>query len=175
MRSYLGSSAPAVDAGGWLDTGDLGFFSDGELFVTGRAKDVVIVRGANHPAEALEACVQGLPGVRRVVAGGFRSADAGGEALLLLVETRQPDDATLPGRVRAAVAERTGITPHAVCVLPPGTLPVTSSGKVRRAEAVRRFLQAELSPPPRRVAPELSVALLRSALGFARARLARRR
>jgi acyl-CoA synthetase (AMP-forming)/AMP-acid ligase II len=177
MREYLGDPAATAQAlrGGWLDTADLGFVWDGELYVHGRAKDVVVVRGANHAPEEFEAALEGVPGVRPgcAVAAGFAPDGAGGEALLLLVERRkraaEPDHA-IEVAVRSAVLERTGIAPHTIRVLEPGTLPRTSSGKLRRAEAARRFAAGELSPPARANALTLAVHVARSQLAYARAR-----
>jgi acyl-CoA synthetase (AMP-forming)/AMP-acid ligase II len=147
----------------------------GELFVHGRAKDVVVVRGANHAPEEFEAAVAGVPGVRAgcAVAAGIAAPGDGGEALLLLVErqrrARAPDE-VIAAAVRRAVLERTGVAPHTVRVLEPGTLPRTSSGKPRRQEAARRFVAGELAPPRRTGALALALDLARSQLAFARAR-----
>jgi fatty-acyl-CoA synthase len=177
MREYLGDPEATARAlrGGWLDTADLGFVRDGELYVHGRARDVVVVRGANHAPEEFEAALDGIPGVRPgcAVAAGFAPEGAGGEALLLLVERRRrtpvPDEAIVAG-VRSAVLERTGIAPHTIRVLEPGTLPRTSSGKLRRAEAARRFAAGELAPPARANALTLALHVARSQLAYARAR-----
>ena len=137
---------------GWLDTGDLGFVRGGELHVHGRAKDVVIIRGANHAPEEFEAALAGMPGLRPgcAVAVGFQPAGAGDEALLVLAEVAhggRTDDDQLAARAAGAVLERTGIAPGEVRLLAPGTLPRTSSGKLRRQEALRRLLAGALSAP----------------------------
>jgi acyl-CoA synthetase (AMP-forming)/AMP-acid ligase II len=177
MREYLGDAASTGRAlrDGWLDTGDLGFVAGGELHVHGRAKDVVIVRGANHAPEEFEAALVGVPGVRRgcAVAAGFVPEGGDGEALLVLVERAKgaaEDGAAVDAAVRRAVLERTGVAPHTVVVLAPGALPRTSSGKLRRREALARFLAGRLSPPPAATALRLAVAAARSQLAFARAR-----
>src|SRR5262249_43482482 len=90
MLGYFGgfdSASPGL-AQGWLDTGDLGFSLDGELYVSGRAKDLVIIRGANHPPQEFESCLDTVPGVRPgcAVALGFLPQDADGEQLLILAE-----------------------------------------------------------------------------------------
>src|SRR5581483_4408073 len=160
----------AALAGGWLDTGDLGFVDEGELYVCGRAKDVVIVRGANHAPQEFEECLDGVDGVRPgcAVAVGF---DAGaGEALMLLVERRGAPDPALAARVRAAVLERTGVRAERVEILAPGTLPRTSSGKRRRAEALRRYVAGQLAPPRKVSTLRVAAEALRSALAFARVR-----
>jgi acyl-CoA synthetase (AMP-forming)/AMP-acid ligase II len=178
MREYLGDPAATARAleGGWLDTGDLGFVADGELHVHGRAKDVVVVRGANHAPDEFEAALAGVPGVRSgcAVAAGFVPDGGEGEALLLLVERARgatAADTAIEAAARGAVIARTGIAPRVVRVLAPGTLPRTSSGKLRRGEALRRFLAGTLAPPRRAVALRLALEVARSRLAFARARL----
>jgi acyl-CoA synthetase (AMP-forming)/AMP-acid ligase II len=177
MRGYLGDAEATarVLREGWLDTGDLGFVARGELFVHGRAKDVVIVRGANHAPDALEAALEGVAGLRPGCAAalGFLPPGGDGEELLLLVERRRgaPEgDRSLEAAARRAVLERTGVRAHTVRVLAPGTLPRTSSGKMRRAEALRRFLSGDLVAP-RRVTPlSLAGEVARSAVAYARRR-----
>jgi fatty-acyl-CoA synthase len=175
MQGYLGDPGGTARAlrDGWLDTGDLGFVADGELFVHGRAKDVVIVRGANHAPEEFEGALVGIPGVRRgcVVAVGAPGAGPGdGEALVILAE-RSRDDALGDGvesAVRRAVLERTGVAPHLVHLLAPGTLPRTSSGKLRRGEALRRLQAGELRAPERVGLLRLAAMAVRSQLAFLR-------
>jgi acyl-CoA synthetase (AMP-forming)/AMP-acid ligase II len=137
---------------GWLDTGDLGFVRGGELHVHGRAKDLVIVRGANHAPEEFEAALAGIEGLRPgcAVAAGALLPELDGEGLLLLAEVRagaSTTDEGLASRVARAVLERTGVAPGRVVLLRPGSLPRTSSGKLRRREALRRFLDGSLAPP----------------------------
>ncbi|MGZ6142242.1 MAG: AMP-binding protein, partial [Myxococcales bacterium] len=166
MREYFGNPAATRAAlfEGWLDTGDLGFVEGGELFVTGRAKDVVIVAGANHAPQEFEDALDGLDGVRPGCAVAVARPSDEGEELVLLVEASGPVPAEA---ISARVVERTGIRPHAVHLLAPGTLPRTSSGKLRRGEALRQLLQGELRPPDK-------VTLLHLAKEAARSMLARR-
>jgi acyl-CoA synthetase (AMP-forming)/AMP-acid ligase II len=178
MQGYMGDPAATSRAlrDGWLDTGDLGFHARGELFVHGRAKDVVIVRGANHAPEEFEACLAAVEGLRPgcAVAVGFLPDGGDGEELLLLVERIRAwrgDPAAIAEAAREAVSSRTGVRPHTVRVLEPGTLPRTSSGKMRRREALRRF-QAGTLLPPRKV-NVLSVAREVVAGRLARARARR--
>jgi acyl-CoA synthetase (AMP-forming)/AMP-acid ligase II len=176
MDGYLGNPEATARAlaGGWLDTGDLGFVAEGQLHVHGRARDVVIVRGANHAPEEFEAALAGLGGLRPgcAVALGTSAGD-GGEGLLLLAERGRgagEADAALAERVRRTVRERTGIEPAAVRILAPGTLPRTSSGKLRRGEALRRLEAGTLAPPRRVTALGLAVDVARGALAAARVR-----
>ncbi|HTN51747.1 MAG TPA: AMP-binding protein [Anaeromyxobacter sp.] len=177
MREYLGDAPGTARAlrDGWLDTGDLGFVAEGELFVHGRAKDLVIVRGANHAPEEFEAPLGAVPGLRRggAVALGCPGGEGDGEALLLLAERArgaEEDDAVLAERARRTVLEATGIQPDAIRILPPGTLPRTSSGKLRRQEALRRHLDGSLAPPRPAGPLRLALAAARSQLAYARAR-----
>ncbi len=176
MAGYFGrpdATASAL-ADGWLDTGDLGFVAGGELYVCGRAKDLIVIRGANHAPQEFEECLAGIEGVRAgcAVALGFVPDGEDGEQLLVLAERARDagrDDGTAE-RIRRAILERTGIRPHTVRLLEPGTLPRTSSGKMRRGEALRRFLAGELTPPRAAGPARLAVEAVRSALAFARAR-----
>ncbi len=180
MREYLGDpeGTAAALAGGWLDTGDLGFVSDGELYVHGRAKDVVIVHGANRAPEEFEAALAGIAGLRPgcAVALGFTPSGGEGEALLVLAERRRDtaaeprESATIEEAARRAILERTGIAPHTVQLLEPGTLPRTSSGKLRRQEALRRFVAGTLAPPRPVTRLRLALEAARSQLAYRRAR-----
>ena len=94
---------------GWLHTGDRGFIHDGELYVCGRHKDIVIVRGANHAPEEFEAALEGLPGVRTgcAVAVGFVPPGEDDEALAMLVETTSEAAESLAHDVASRVQQRT--------------------------------------------------------------------
>jgi fatty-acyl-CoA synthase len=133
---------------GWLDCGDLGFVHDGELFVCGRSSETIIIRGANHAPQDFEVALDGLAGVRTgcAVAFGYRPADADDEALAMLVETTAGAPDGLAVDVAARVLARTGIAVGHVELLAPGTLPRTSSGKLRRLEARTQWLAGTLSP-----------------------------
>jgi acyl-CoA synthetase (AMP-forming)/AMP-acid ligase II len=170
MAGYLDQPRATAEAlrDGWLDTGDLGFLCDGELFLTGRAKDVVLLRGRNHAPEEIERAVEGLPGARpaSAVAASWLEEGAAGETLTLFVERRRgataAELAALPEACRRAVVAATGLAVDRVLVLAPGTLPRTSSGKLRRGETVRRHRAGELHPPAPADAAGLATALARS-------------
>ncbi|HVE85880.1 MAG TPA: fatty acyl-AMP ligase [Myxococcales bacterium] len=181
MRGYFedeGATRAALP-GGWLDTGDLGFLAEGELYLCGREKDLVIIRGANHAPQEFEVCLEGVPGVRPgcAVALGFTPEGGTSEELLILAERRGDAslDAAVEEAVRRAVVERTGIRPHTVKMLEPGTLPRTSSGKMRRREALRRFQAGQLTPPLRMGVMRFAAEVARSTLALARSRLKRSR
>jgi acyl-CoA synthetase (AMP-forming)/AMP-acid ligase II len=162
---------------GWLRTGDLGFLWKGDLFLAGRRKDVLIVRGANHSPEEVEGAVQGVDGVRAgcAVAVSWLPEDADGEQVLLFVEARrgvargayEQIAAACPRRVIAA----TGLVADQVIVLAPGTLPRTSSGKLRRQETLRRHLAGTLGPAPAPTAARMARAVARSAFAHLQAKL----
>lgn len=183
MKEYLGrpEATAAAVVEGWLDTGDLGFLHEGELFLTGRAKDVVILRGRNFAPEGIEHAVDGLPGVRTGCAAALSWLPEGaeGERLLLFLEWQKgvtpPQLAALPEAAGRAVLAATGLAVDEVIAVPPGTLPRTSSGKLRRGETLRRHLAGELRPPAPVTPLRLAGAVARSGLAFARARLRGRR
>ena len=172
FRNRKATSRALTD--GWLDTGDLGFVEKGELYVCGRAKDVIIIRGANHQPQEFEGCVDAVDGVRTgcVVALGFTPEGAEGEELLILAERSvRGASGDLEERIRKAVLDGTGVRAHTVRVLAPGTLPRTSSGKMRRGEALRRFLSDELTPPQPVNVLRLAGKLVQSAVAFAKIEL----
>jgi acyl-CoA synthetase (AMP-forming)/AMP-acid ligase II len=175
MLGYDGlpEATAAVLRDGWLATGDLGFVHAGDLYLCARAKDVIVLRGRNHAPQDVEQAASEVAGVRTgcVVAVGFVPDGGQGEELFVFAERargdRSPD---LEERVKSRVVARTGLVPAAVRVLPAGTLPRTSSGKLRRAETRRLHQLGALRKPARVGIPRLTLAMLRSALGFARAR-----
>ncbi len=177
MEGYLGrpEETARVLVDGWLDTGDLGFVHGGDLFLTGRAKDVVILRGRNHSPAEIEQAVEGVPGVRRGCAVAVSHAGAGDdtERLLLFVEAdreaaREVVEA-LPGACAGAVRAATALSTGEVVVLEAGTLPRTSSGKLRRGETLRRWLDGTLRPPEAVTPVRLAGHLVRSGVAFLRA------
>ncbi len=130
----------------WLRTGDLGFVAGGDLYVTGRRKDLIIVRGRNlYPQDLEETALRSHPSLRPSAAAAFALEIDEEERLALVVEVeRQGLHADLDeiiAAIRRSVADEHGVHAAAVALLPPGRLPRTSSGKVRRracAEAQRR-------------------------------------
>ncbi|MEM8959911.1 MAG: fatty acyl-AMP ligase [Acidobacteriota bacterium] len=172
MRGYFDRPDATADVlrDGWLDTGDLGFLDqDNRLFLTGRAKDVIILRGRNHAPADIEQAVDEVVGVRRgcVVAVSHHPEHAEHERLWLFVEYRA-DSSTearqaLPALCREAVLTRTGLRADDVWLLAPGTLPRTSSGKLRRATTLQRHLDGSLEPPTAVTPLYLASQLARSA------------
>ena len=183
MDGYLGRPGvpSSVFRHGWLETGDLGFFCDGELYVTGRAKDMLLIHGRNHAPDEIERAVDIVHGVRtgRAVAVSWLPEGADGEALWLFVEVqRQVPDSTFDQVAKAsadAVVAATGLVPGRVIVVAHGTLPRTTSGKLRRRETLRRYLEGRLVAPQAVTPVHLARVITRSWLGHRRARKRRRR
>ena len=173
MAGYFGRTdlTDEVLQHGWLDTGDLGFVHDGELFVCGRHKDTVIIRGANHASQDFEAALEGLFGVRTgcAVAVGFVPVGEEEEALAMLVETTPDAPPSLASDVSSRVWERTSILAAHVELLAPGTLPRTSSGKLRRREARAQWLSGKLTAPKKVSALRLMMYAAKGQLSHARA------
>lgn len=127
---------------GWLRTGDLGFCLAGELYVTGRQKDVIIVRGENVYAHDVETLAAGVPGVWEGQALAIAFPGDGTERLVLFAETRRRDPGwrrVIARSITEAVAGTLGIAPHDVVLLGPGTLPRTTSGKLERYKGVELY------------------------------------
>ncbi len=178
MQGYYGLPKMTAEVlkDGWLDTGDLGFLHDGELFLTGRVKDMLLLRGRNHSPEEVERAVEDVDGIRAgcSVAVSWLPEDAEEEVLLLLLETAGDpagvERETIALACREAVLEAAGLDLDQVVLLAPGTLPRTSSGKMRRQEALRRYRSGELAPPDKVTLFRVVGAMARSAVAFARMR-----
>jgi len=125
-------------AGEWLDTGDLAYLADGELYLSGRAKDVIIRGGRNLYPYELEQAVGALPGVRKGCVAVFGSIDpaSGTERVIVLAETRETGDEA-QNALRRSINERAvdliGLPVDEIVLAPPHTVLKTSSGKIRRA------------------------------------------
>ncbi len=137
------ASAACMD-GDWYKTGDLGFFHDGQLYVCGRLKDLIIVNGRNFYAHDIEAVASGVIGVKpgRAVAFGIERAAAGSDGAVLLAETVAADavnDRDLARAISKAVFDVLGLTLHHVGVMGPGVLVKTTSGKISRSENRLRY------------------------------------
>jgi fatty-acyl-CoA synthase len=166
-----GAPRPEGGPAGDLATGDLGFVRDGELYVTGRIKDLLVLAGRNVHPQQLEWVSGEVAGVRRGGVVAFSVPSPDGERAVVVAETSEADPAAIPAAVKARVRDELGVVVHDVTCVPRGSIPKTSSGKLRRAETRRRWLDGELAPEPAgRTATALAVgrALLRS--GAARLR-----
>ncbi|QNP66638.1 AMP-binding protein [Streptomyces genisteinicus] len=139
-HEVFGASLTGSD-GRWLRTGDLGFLVDGELHVTGRIKDVIIVRGRNHHPQDIERLVVDLaPAVRPGCVAAFAAPDDQG---VVIVAELRPGQSLGDGdraRIAGAVATTFGLASHEIVAVPRGTVPKTTSGKLRRGECRTRYL-----------------------------------
>jgi fatty-acyl-CoA synthase len=135
--------------GGWLDSGDLAYRAEGEIFIAGRRKDLIIKAGRNLVPQEIEELAAAVPGIRRgcIVAFGLRRPELGTESLVVVAETRAVDPADrerLESAVTEHVASALGLPPDVVALVPPGAVPKTSSGKVRRAATRDLYLAGTL-------------------------------
>ncbi len=162
-----GEAFGACLAGGegpFLRTGDLGFLAAGELFVTGRIKDLIIVRGRNHYPQDLELTAErSLPGLRPGGGGAFTAEVAGEERLVVVHEVERGahvDPLAALQAIREAIAEEHDVHVHRVVLIRAGSLPRTSSGKVQRYACRQAFLHgaletfADAAPVPEGGAPQ---------------------
>ncbi|HEY0734083.1 MAG TPA: amino acid adenylation domain-containing protein, partial [Herpetosiphonaceae bacterium] len=136
-------------AGPFLRTGDLGFVRDGELFVTGRLKDLIIIRGRNHYPQDIELTVERSHYALRPGCGAAFSVTVDGEERLVVVQEverqhRKIDPAPAIQAIRAAVAEQHELQVYGVVLIKPGSLPKTSSGKIQRRACQAKFGAGEL-------------------------------
>ena len=162
-----------IGAGGWLETGDVGYLAGGELFITGRDKDIIIKAGRNlHPHEA-EELASGVEGVRKGCVAAFGAGDParGTERFVVVVETRQTS-AAAQQRIKTEVTNRItaalGVPPNVVAPAPPGAVLKTSSGKIRRAATRDAWLAGRLASPRPATAVQWVRVFARSALARCR-------
>ncbi|TAM11364.1 MAG: fatty acyl-AMP ligase [Nevskiaceae bacterium] len=150
MREYFGDpdeTARTLSAGGWLDTGDLGYLHDGQLVITGRAKDLIVINGRNIWPQDLEWTAEAEVDALR--SGGAAAFVVEGEVedkIVMLVECRSGDQvvrAQMCDAVCGVLSSLHGVTAHVVPV-PPRSLPRTSSGKLSRAKAKKLYLKGQL-------------------------------
>ena len=139
----------ACMADGWLDTGDMGYLSSGYVYIVGRAKDMIIINGKNHWPQDIEWAVEQLAGFKAGDIAAFAITTPGGEETpAVLVQCRTSDDAER-ARLRDAIREKIRSVIGMNCVVelvPPRTLPRTSSGKLSRAKARNLYLSGEIQP-----------------------------
>jgi fatty-acyl-CoA synthase len=148
MLGYYNDEALTADAieDGWLRTGDLGYLADGELFVCGRVKDLIIVNGRKYHPQDLEWGVDDLPGLRpgRVVAFGL-SRPGGPDRVAIVAEPSGRVPArTVVEAIRRRVGDLCGLYVDEVVLVPGGTIGRTTSGKVQRAATKARYERGEL-------------------------------
>jgi len=134
----------------WVDSGDRAYRAGGEIYVTGRVKDIIIKGGRNLYPHEVEELAGRADGIRRgcIVAFGLTDEGAGTEKLVVVAETREGDAArraALASSVTELVSRGLGLPPDRVELIPPGSIPKTSSGKLRREETKQLYLAGTLS------------------------------
>ena len=151
MHSYFRNEEATNDClvDGWLDTGDMGYMADGYLFIVGRAKDMIIINGKNHWPQDIEWAVEQLPGFNHGDIAAFSiETESGEEAPAVLVHCRVSDPEERV-KLRDQISDKVRSVTGMACVVelvPPRTLPRTSSGKLSRAKAKRLHLAGEIEP-----------------------------
>jgi acyl-CoA synthetase (AMP-forming)/AMP-acid ligase II len=140
---------------GWLETGDRGYLADGELFITGRDKELIIKGGRNLYPQEIEAIAGSVPGIRagRVAAFGVLDEAKGTDRLVVICESRRSSKAErslLERQVIGEVGAALGVQPDEVAVRGPGTLSKTSSGKMQRLLAREKYLEGTLGDGAKR-------------------------
>ena len=128
-----------------MRTGDLGFFSDGELFIIGRIKDLLIVYGRNHSPDDIEATIQSIAPGR---CAAISVPDEGTEKLVAIIEqkTRAMDKlGVVKRKVTSAISNSHGLSVADLVLVAPGSIPITTSGKVRRAACVEQYRQNQFA------------------------------
>lgn len=146
FSGYVGAPQPSMPDG-WFSTSDMGYITDGQLYVTGRADEVLLVGGRNFFPQDLELAAATTDGVRQHSTAAISFA-GGGYTMVVECPPGEPDSAELKRlcrRVRVAVARRAGIGPVSVIVIPRGSFPRTSSGKHQRKRLAAQLADNRIS------------------------------
>lgn len=134
----------AFGTDGWLRTGDRGFVVDGNLYVTGRKKDILVVNGRNYDPQQVEWAVEDVPGIRKGNVVAFSVPGEITEQVVIAAERSSADDAHI-AQIKRSVSDRTRLALADVVLLQPGQLPKTSSGKVQRSRTRDLYVQGVLT------------------------------
>ncbi|OBH05601.1 acyl-CoA synthetase [Mycobacterium sp. E2699] len=149
--AVLVDPSPGTPDGPWLRTGDLGFIFEGDLFIVGRIKDLLIIRGRNHYPEDIEATVQAITGGRvAAISVPVNST----ETLVTVIELKKrgaSDEeamrwlSSVKSDVTSAISNAHGLNVGDLVLVPPGSIPTTTSGKIRRAACVEQYRQDQFA------------------------------
>lgn len=152
------------DPATWLRTGDLGFLDEaGELYICGRTKDLIVVRGRNHYPQDIEFTMERAHPALKSGGGAAFSVEMDGQERLVVIQEllrtalRNADTAAIGAAVAQAILEEHEVQPHAVVLIKTGTVPKTSSGKIQRQGARRKYLAADLNVVGEWTPPSVSV------------------
>jgi acyl-CoA synthetase (AMP-forming)/AMP-acid ligase II len=140
---YMGETDKFKSAmrNGWFHTGDLGYLAQGELYVTGRIKDLIILNGHNIHPQTIEWLACTVEGVKKGSVVAFSRLGQLGEELVLVVEAWSRDTARITSAIEVAVQQSILIKPADIVCIKPGSLPRTSSGKLKRAQVRQQYLR----------------------------------
>ncbi len=155
MMGYLDQpdqTRQTIDPQGWLKTGDVGFLYEGELYLCGREKDLVIIRGRNHDPAFIEQGLEGVAGIRAGCAAAFAVLPEGAdtEEIVVIAELQQDskvNESALRSNCIEAIQEATSLQVTDLQLVVAGTLPRTSSGKIRRSRTRQLYLTGKLKAP----------------------------
>jgi long chain fatty acid CoA FadD26 len=143
--------SPGTPQGRWLRTGDLGVISDGDLFIVGRIKDLLIVDGRNHYPDDIEGTIQEITGGR---VAAISVPNDRSEQLVVIVELKKRGNSdeealdrlyTVKREVKSAISKSHGLRLGDLVLAPPGSIPITTSGKVRRSACAERYRRDEFT------------------------------
>jgi 1-acyl-sn-glycerol-3-phosphate acyltransferase len=142
--------APKEGEYAWVNSGDRAYRADGEIYVTGRVKDIIIKGGRNLYPHEVEELAARAEGIRKgcIVAFGLKDEGSGTEKLVVVAETREREAArrgAIASSITESVTQGLGLPPDRVELIPPGSIPKTSSGKLRREETKQLYLAGTLS------------------------------
>ncbi len=157
-RGYFHNEAKTRDLihDGWLDSGDRAYMAGGDVYITGRIKDIIIRAGRHLYPQEIEEAIAGIPGIRKGGAAVFGVADraTGTERVVVLAETRETDPvrrAALQSRAHEVVTDVSGTPADEIVLAPPGSVPKTSSGKIRRSAAKELYESGRVGPTQRAI------------------------
>ncbi|MGF6889455.1 fatty-acyl-CoA synthase [Nocardia sp. GAS34] len=131
-----------------LRTGDCGYLAEGVLYVTSRKKDLLIINGRNHDPQTVEWAAAEVPGLRKGNVVAFTRPGRATEEVVIVAELRRGDAATVARQVRGHIQAKLSLPVAEIILLPPGELPKTSSGKVKRSKTRQQYLEGLRSAPP---------------------------
>lgn len=143
------AATEAIKHGPWYQTGDLGYIGDGHLYITGRKKDLIIKAGRNISPETIEEATSQVADIRKscVIAFGINDRQTGTEQVVIVAEMRknsQRQKKAIRDDIRQVISRQLGDPPDKIILVMPGTIPKTSSGKLRRATCKQDYLAGKL-------------------------------